>query len=395
MKKTLFMLLTLVLALTLVFTAVSCEAGGNSVKQNDEEATATELVKDKKAATGDTLTEAALNEVATKNNAVVTEVEPIIKDLQALVEGTGTNVSSASIDIVIKPQDGKSSFSITTADDYTKAKDYVTSIIKQSGSTVDESKLVPGEYSLIQITLEFTTKTSTIKYKKAGSSELKTTNLSDVTDPLALDMMVISYYQQGSNSNFDMFFQSIDPLLAAAANTPKVTCTFEMTEKSGTKYTAVVSSSISASGRKIITIDEITLKKGTAELATLKCNASVKFSDDFSYTPANKDTKTEEKFTGSVDVNIDSIELNVANGKLVLSGKIAATLRTNKVTMYAALSEKIGSDTIFDIEAGLYEASDIPEDLDKVTFYKCVVLGKSYSSDSVMKALSAMLSQKS
>ena len=63
--------------------------------------------------------------------------------------------------------------------------------------------------------------------------------------------------------------------------------------------------------------------------------------------------------------------------------------------MYAALSEKSGNDTIFDIEAGLKEASQNPGDLNKVTFYKCNILGKSYSSDSAMKALSAMLSKKS
>ena len=141
MKKTLFTLLTLILALALVFTAVSCEAGGNSVKQNDEEATATELVKDKKAATGDTLTEATLNEVATKNEAVVTEVEPIIKDIKSLLND-GSTISSATIDIVIEPQDGKSSFSITTAEDYAKAKEY----IKKNLPTVDETKLVPGQY---------------------------------------------------------------------------------------------------------------------------------------------------------------------------------------------------------------------------------------------------------
>ena len=391
MKKTLFTLLTLVLALALVFTAVSCEIGGpSSVEQNDEEATAAEIIKDKKAATGDTITEATLQEVVSKNQAVVTtNVESIIKDIQALVKGTGTNVSSAGTTTVIKPQDGSSSFSFATAEDYAKAKENIKSLYP----TVDESKLVPGQYSEIKII----TKTSggsgsvTVKYKKVGSSDYITP--SDPDNQIVLDILAISDLKQDTHSSYYMVLNGPKLILALAKNALKVTCELWMTESSGTKYTADVSVNISASGKKIINVDEITLKKGDNELATLTCNASLKFSDDFSV-PYAAPGGSDATITGTVDISIENIEFNVGKGNLVLSGKLAATLN-KKLTMYAALSEKIGSDTIFDIEAGLYEASDIPEDLDKVTFYKCVVLGKSYSSDSVMKALSAMLSQKS
>ena len=398
MKKTLFTLLTLVLALVLVFTAVSCEIGGpgsaeqSSVEQNDEEDTATEIIKDKKAATGDTVTEATLQEVVSKNQAVVTtNVEAIIKDIQALVKGTGTNVSSAGTTTVIKPQDGSSSFSFATVEDYAKAKENIKSLYP----TVDESKLVPGQYSEIKII----TKTSggsgsvTVKYKKAGSSDYITSSDSD--DQLVLDMLAIPDLKQDTHSSYTVL-SGPKLILALAKNALKVTCELWMTESSGTKYTADVSVSISASGKKIINVDEITLKKGDNELATLTCNASLKFSDDFSV-PYAAPGGSDVTGTGTVDVSIENIELNVGKGNLVLSGKLAAILNfnTEKLTMYAALSEKIGSDTIFDIEAGLYEASDIPEDLDKVTFYKCDILGKSYSSDSVMKAFSSMLSQES
>ncbi len=394
MKKTLFMLLTLVLALALVFTAVSCEAGGSSVEQNEEEATATELIKDKKEATGDTLTEATLQDVASKNEKVIAEVKPIFNDIQSLLND-GSDISSAKITTVIKPQDGSSSFSFTTPEDYAKAKKY----IKDDLPSVDESKLVPGKYSEVKIIMTTAggTKSQTTKYKATGSTEYVTLSSAGADDQFSLDMRVISYFNQDANSTMDTLFLSIDQFLTVAKNAPKVTCTFEMTEKGGTKYTATVSASISASGRKIITVDEITLKKGTTELATLKCNASLKFSDDFSCTPANKDTKTEAKNTGSIEVNIDSIELNVDNSKLILSGKFAATLdfTANKLTLYAALSEKIGNDTIFDIEAGLDKASKMPDDLNKVIFYKCNILGKSYSSDSAMKVIFSMLSSES
>ncbi len=396
MKKTLFTLLTLILALALLVTAVSCEVSG-SVEQKEEESSATEIIRDKTAASGESLTEAEMNEVVKRNETVITEAEPFIKDIEALFDGKGSStISSAKIDIVIRPQNDSSTFTVATADEYTKAKDYIKSVITQSGGTADESRLVPGEYSLIQVELDYIGKSSRIQYRTAGSSELKTCVLSDFTSPLTLDMMALSYNLNGSGSDgeisMEMLMKSIDPLLAAAAKAPKATFTFVLTDNSNTTYTAVLSSGISLSGRKIITVDEISLKKGDTELATLKCRTSLKISDDFSYTAPLKEGD-EAVMKGTIDISIDSIELNVGKGKFVLSAKLAATLdfTNKKATLYAALSEKIGNDTIFDIEAGLKEVSDIPGSLDKITLYKCNILGKSYSSESAIKVISGML----
>lgn len=395
MRKLSILFLALLLAFSLVF--VSCESNPNN--QNTE--TKTE-------ATGKEFDDSAANAIMDGNKDVITEVQPYIETIQGVMKNP-ENITSLVVKVKVEPENSGDTFSFTTAENYKAYKSYLEKYNETTASgkkmyIPEDSELVPKKYRYINVTwniskdakeLEINYKTDKKEYKVDGFHYGE-----DEDNPLGMDVQCFGYASK-TDTGAD-YSSSINNFLEIARVSPTLSGSVEV-GVSGKTYVFSYSEALSSEGRSIILVDNISIKEGDTTLVSFKCKSTLKFSDDFSFVEvADEETgKSSPEVKGSITLSFSDIELLLGDGTYSLTGSIDGTMDFTKTraVVNCRLTEKIKNveylalDFSIDISADVTDKGTIDDILDCLKIYTFRVAGTSYSSESVKKYISGLLSK--
>lgn len=379
MKKTLILLFTLVIALSLVF--VSCD---NSIASQDKNTEATAIEFDKSVA----------ESVHARNAEAVSVIEDSTSDLS----GMTVNPSSLAVGVSIKAKEGET-FSLISEEDYkewflTKIPADMVSRVSSTPNkydyirmsfNLDASKFKSGQSDISEVLSSFKMKLS---YKTKDSEAKEITDLYNFVeseDQLFLDFFACFCKNGESNPQVDLdaLYTAISEI---ASTSPTVKFVFSISDGKNS-YTFSLDDVMSVKKNNLTVKDVIEMKRNNELIASLKYTLGITFSSDFDFLIVmdNLDSMID-KMTGSVNISVSNIELKIGDN-VVISGSISGKLDFDKKEANAdfSLTERIDGKEYVVLDFGIAgeASSENSELLDLITIKKVKIDGVYYTPESV------------
>ena len=387
MKKTLILLLTLVIAISMTF--VACD---NQVKAQDKGSSES---TDSTPVAVVPFDETTAKAVETKNEEAVSLVEDSSKELEELIR----NLSSLTF---IGEQTAKSGKTFTLV-----SADVLNNFIEKN--TGNESNLTPNQYEYIKSEIGFTEGVSTgsmfpftlkIEYKASGKEKVTFDGFQEYfgsNDQLLYEMFALtgtdpSIMQGGATSSASWSFKNtITQMIKVAAASP--TAKIALSISDGTNTCAISWYDIMGGKDRTISLNDTwTLTKNKSTLLSLKYDVSVTFSEDFDANVTfdlNKMQPTKDpEFTGKLSVSLKKLEASVAD-RFVFTSTASAEVDFTNETAKAdfSLAEKIDGKEYLRTEFSLAgsEAVEVKKLSDVLTIKSLKIEGVSYEPESVLE----------
>ena len=399
MKKTLFLLLSVLLAFALVVVTVSCESDANSSK-----------AEEKSEAKGEEFNDDVVKALQTKNEVVIGNVNSLFSSIEGALKTGSFSKAEVEATVGLKAADG---VKITTADEI---KAYKSDL---SGKT-------PSKFKSVKVTATMTPGTSSSE----GSKSLKFVYTTDkVTDksytldgsynePIVYEALAVvealTTKEQDTTNKVYTYTTDIAGLLKRIVKTvadgADIDGTAVITLSSGNIAVAYDLALIGSADGNTLVVDvtKLEAKIGAKTLFSVKGKVTFTLSSDFGFTWTSVTTesssgdKSTMAFSNGSSVSMVVEDFEATFDKCVFSGSTKAVFSFDKEGLSSVnieeltLTETIDGKKYAELDASCNNKTKVTPDefINGLKIYKFAVDGKEYGSESIKSFIKAYIEKK-